>query len=181
MRSLIATLAAVGAVFAALTAASSAAAASGSGSASCLRGNWVASQGETNRVLRALIPNGGFEATGRLYMIFRDGAFQYGSRQLVLEGTFGEITMIARGRFYTLAPYTARAGVFTTRAGESHIDWGRMTGSKAGRSYTVDGPPPSTTSIPGGPTPFQCRGSTLKVRLPRIASTGWITLQRGTP
>ena len=81
MRSLIATLAAVGAVFAALTAASSAAAASGSGSASCLRGNWVASQGETNRVLRALIPTGGFEATGRLYMIFRDGAFQYGSRQ----------------------------------------------------------------------------------------------------
>jgi hypothetical protein len=56
-----------------------------------------------------------------------------------------------------------------------------MTGIKAGKSYTVDGPPTSTRRIPGGPTPFQCRGSTLKVKLPRFASLSWITLQRGTP
>ncbi len=181
MRSLIATLAAVGAVFAALTPASSAAAASGSGSAACLRGNWVASQGETNRVLRALIPTGGFEATGRLYMIFRDGAFQYGSRSLVLQNTVGDMRLTARGMFYTLAPYTAQRGLFTTRSGEYHIEWGRWAGSKGGRTFSVAGPPPQTRRIPGGPTPFQCRGSTLKVRLPTFASLSWITLQRGTP
>ena len=54
-----------------------------------------------------------------------------------------------------------------------------MTGSKSGRSYTVPGPAPRTTRVPGGSTPFQCRGTTLRVRLPRFASLDWITLRRG--
>lgn len=165
----------------AAAAASPAPAAGGFGSASCLRGNWVASQAETNRVMRALVPDVPAEVRGRLYMIFRDGAFQYGSRQLVYTASFGELTMIARGRFFSLARYTARPGTFTTGAGSVTTEWGKMTGIKAGKSYTVDGPPTSTRRIPGGPTSFQCRGSTLKVKLPRFASLSWITLQRGTP
>ena len=68
-----------------------------------------------------------------------------------------------------------------TQRGESTIEYGSMTGSKRGRTYSVPGPPTRTTSIPRRLDPFQCRGSTLKVRLPRFASANWITLQRGTP
>lgn len=153
----------------------------GAGSPSCLRGNWVASQEETNRVMRALVPNLPAEVEGRLYMIFRDGAFQYGSRRLVYTASFGDVTLIARGRFFTLARYTARRGVLTTGAGEVTTEWGKLTGIKDGKVYTVDGPPTSTRRTPGGPTPFRCGGGTLRVKLPRFASLDWITLRRGTP
>ena len=168
-------------VLASLAAAAPAGAATGSGSPSCLRGNWVASQGETRRVLAALVPGGLFTSYGQLYMTFSRGAFQYGSTRMILESTIGDATLTARARFFSLAPYTARTGLLTTQRGESTIEYGRMTGSKDGRTYSVAGPPTRTTRIPGGSTPFQCRGSTLKVRLPRFASANWITLQRGTP
>jgi hypothetical protein len=158
----------------------SAATAPGSGSPSCLRGNWVASQAETRRVLRALVPGGLFTSYGRLYMTFRGGAFQYGSTGLVLESNLGDAVLTARARFFSLAPYTARPGLLTLRAGESTIEYGPMSGTKDGRTYTVPGPPSRTTPIPGGSTPYQCRGSTLKVRLPRFASLNWVTLQRGS-
>jgi hypothetical protein len=157
------------------------AASPGFGSPSCLRGNWVASQGETRRVLRVLTGSGLFTAYGRLYMVFRSGAFQYGSTGLVLETQIGDATMTARARFFSLAPYTARPGLLTLRAGESTIEYGPMSGTKDGRTYTVAGPPTRTTGNPGGSTPYQCRGNTLKVRLPRAASLSWITLSRGTP
>jgi hypothetical protein len=181
MRALACLVAAVS--VASLTAASGAWAAGspGSGSPSCLRGNWVATQGETNRVMRALISGSPFTAYGRLYMVFRDGAFQYGSTGLVLETNIGEATMTARARFFTLAPYTARTGLMTTRSGESTIEYGPMSGTKDGRTVTVAGPPTRTTRVPGGSTAFRCAGSTLKVRLPRLASLDWITLRRGTP
>ena len=152
----------------------------GSGSASCLRGNWVASSAETRRVMRALVPGGLFTSYGRLYMSFRDGAFQYGSTGLVLTSNVGDATMTARARFFSLAPYTARPGLLVLRPGESTIEYGPMTATKAGRTYSVSGPPTRTTPIPGGTTPFQCRGSTLRVRLPRFATMSWITLQRGS-
>ena len=151
----------------------------GSGSPSCLRGNWVATQGETRRVMRALVPGGLFTSYGRLYMTFRGGAFQYGSTGLVLESSIGDATLTARARFFTLAPYTARTGLLTFRAGESTIEYGQMSGTKDGSTYTVPGPPTRTTATPGGSTPFQCSGSTLRVRLPRAAALSWITLRRG--
>jgi hypothetical protein len=168
-------------VLAVLAAAAPAGAATGAGSPSCLRGNWVASQGETRRVLAALVPGGLFTSYGQLYMTFNRGAFQYGSTRMILESSIGDATLTARARFFSLAPYTARTGLLTTQPGESTIEYGRMTGSKGGRTYSVAGPPTRTTRIPGGSTPFQCRGATLKVRLPRFASANWITLQRGTP
>ena len=99
-------------------------AATGSGTPACLRGNRVASQGETNRVMRALIPNVPAEVRGPLSMIFRDGALQYGSRQVVYTANFGNVTLIARGPFFALAPYTARRGTFSTSAGELTTEWG---------------------------------------------------------
>lgn len=163
----------------ALSAPASGASSPGSGSAACLRGNWVASTAETRRVMRALVPGGLFTSYGRLYMIFRDGAFQYGSTGLVLESNVGDARMTARARFFTLAPYTARTGLLTLRAGQTTIEYGPMSATAGGRSYTVAGPPNRTSSTPGGTTPFQCRGSTLRVRLPRFAALDWITLRRG--
>jgi hypothetical protein len=153
----------------------------GSGSPSCLRGNWVANQAETRRVMRALVPAGLFTSYGRLYMVFRNGAFQYGSTGLVLESNVGDAVLTARARFFTLAPYTARRGLMTLRAGESTIEYGPMSGSKGGRTYTVPGPPSRTRRVPGGSTPFRCAGATLQVRLPRFAALDWITLRRGAP
>jgi hypothetical protein len=164
----------------AVSAPASGASSPGSGSASCLRGNWVASQGETRRVMRALVPNGLFTSYGRLYMTFRRGAFQYGSTGLVLESNIGDATLTARARFFTLAPYTARTGLLTLRRGESTIEYGPMSGTKNGQTYTVPGPPSRTTATPGGSTPFRCQASTLRVRLPRIAALDWITLRRGS-
>jgi hypothetical protein len=179
MRLLIATscVALMGAV-SALTVGAAPSPSPGFGSASCLRGQWGASQAETKRVLRALAPVPGLEPTGKLYMIFRGGTFQYGTTSLVLKMDLGDATLTARARFFTLQRYTANAGTFTTRGGESTIEYGPMTGMKDGRTYTVAGPPTRTTRVPGGTTPFQCRGNTLKVRLPRFASLDWITLQR---
>ena len=150
----------------------------GSGTPACLRGEWGASQAETKRVLRALAPVPGLEPRGKLYMIFREGTFQYGSTSLVLKIDLGDAVATARARFFVLQPYTARRGSFTTRGGESTIEYGEMTATKDGRTYSVPGPPTRTTRVPGGTTPFQCSGNTLKVRLPRFASLDRITLQR---
>ena len=163
----------------ALSGSASAASSPGSGAPSCLRGNWVATQGETRRVMRALVPGGLFTSYGRLYMTFRGGAFQYGSTGLVLESNLGDATLTARARFFTLAPYTARTGLLTLRSGESTIEYGPMSGTKDGRTYPGPGPPSRTTPTPGGATAFRCRGSTLRVRLPRFAALDWITLRRG--
>jgi hypothetical protein len=151
----------------------------GFGSPACLRGEWHASQAETRRVMRALVPVDGLEPRGRLYMIFRDGAFQYGSTDMLVKIDGGDLVMTAQARFFTLQRYTARPGALTTQRGTSTIEYGRMTATKRGQTYSVAGPPPKTTRIPGGTTPFQCRDNTLKVRMPRFASLNWITLARG--
>ena len=176
-------LAALVAVAAALHVAMPASAASspGFGAPSCLRGNWVATQGETRRVLSSLAGGGLVTSYGRLYMTFRGGAFQYGSTGLVLESNIGDATMTARARFFSLAPYSARPGLLVLSSGESTIEYGPMSGTKDGRTYTVPGPPTRTTPNPGGSTPFQCRGNTLKGRLPRMASLNWVTLHHGSP
>lgn len=150
----------------------------GSGTPACLRGEWQASDAETKRVLNALVSVPGLEPRGKLYMIFRDGRFQYGSTSLVLKVNVGDAVATARARFFSLAPYTARNGSFTTRRGSTTIEYGEMTATKNGQTYTVSGPPPRTKRIPGGTTPFQCRGRTLKVRLPQFATLDWITLSR---
>ena len=138
----------------------------GSGSPSCLRGNWVATQGETRRVLRALVPGGLFTSYGRLYMTFRDGAFQYGSTGLVLKSNLGDATMTARARFFSLRRTPRAPGLLVLRPGESTIEYGPMSGTKDGRTYTVPGPPTRTTPTPGGSTPFQCRGRHLRCGCP---------------
>jgi hypothetical protein len=179
MRSFLAVLVVVPVVAATAAVAAPAPSPSGFGSANCIRGHWVASQAETKRVLRALAPVPGLEPQGKLYMQFRDGMFQYGSTRLVLTVPVGDAVATASARFFSLARYTARNGALTTTRGESTIEYGPMSATKDGRTYTVPGPPSRTTAIPGGTTPFQCRGNTLRVRLPRVASLNWITLQRG--
>ena len=179
MRSFLAVLVLVPVVATTAAVAAPAPSPSGFGSAACLRGHWVANQAETKRVMRALAPVPGLEPRGKLYMQFRDGMFQYGSTSLVMTMPIGDAVATARARFFSLARYTARTGAFTTTRGQSTIEYGPMSATKDGRTYTVPGPPTRTTSIPGGTTPFQCRGGTLRVRLPRFASLNWITLQRG--
>lgn len=133
-------------------------------------------------MLRSLVPVDGLESSGSLYMVFQEGMFQYGSRNMkVTFNPGGDLELISRSRFFTLARYTARPGVLTLSAGEATIEHGAMTGVKDGKSFTVPGPAPRTTRTPGGSTPFQCRGRTLKMKLPRFASLEWITLRRGTP
>jgi hypothetical protein len=179
MRSFLAVLVVVPVVAATAAVAAPAPSPSGFGSASCVRGHWVANQAETKRVMHALVPVPGLEPTGKLYMQFRNGMFQYGSTSLVLKMDMGDAVATASARFFSLARYTARNGSFTTRRGQATIEYGQMSATKDGRTVTVPGPPSKTTSIPGGTTPFQCRGSTLRVRLPRFASLNWITLRRG--
>ena len=149
MRLLLATAGLVLATAAAALTAGAAPNPAGFGSASCLRGQWGASQAETKRVLRALAPVPGLEPTGKLYMIFRDGMFQYGTTSLVLKLDLGGETLTARARFFTLQPYTARTGSFTTRGGESTIEYGPMSGTKDGRTYTVPGLAHADDARPG--------------------------------
>jgi hypothetical protein len=178
MRSVLAVLVVVP-VVAATAIAAPAPSPSGFGSANCIRGHWVANQAETKRVMRALVPVPGLDPRGKLYMQFRGGMFQYGSTSLVMTMDMGDSVATSSARFFSLARYTARTGSFTTSRGQSTIEYGPMSVTKRGKTYTVAGPPSKTTAIPGGTTPFQCRGSTLRVRMPRFASLNWITLQRG--
>ena len=150
----------------------------GFGSPACLRGHWVAGHAETARVVRALVPVPGMEVNSKLYMQFGGGTFQYGTTSMVIRSQIGDAQLTARARFFTLAPYTARRGVLTLGAGETTVEFDEFTGVKDGRAYTVPGPPSRTSTSPAGSTPFQCRGNVLKVRLPRLASLNWITLQR---
>jgi hypothetical protein len=150
----------------------------GFGAPRCLVGDWVANRAESSRVVRALVPIETLEFDGKLYMQFRDGRFQYGTTGMVMSITGGDLRLTATGRFFSLHPYTAVTGALKLGSGERTTIWGRFTGTKNGKSYTVDGPPQKTQRAPGGAVPFQCRGSTLKVRLPRFASLNWITLRR---
>lgn len=144
-------------------------------SPACLRGSWVATTAESERVLKSLVP-GPYEFRSKLYMIFQDGAFQYGTTKFVLQSSIGGITTTAVGRFFSLQPYTATRGAIRLGPGESTVEFTRLTAG--GRSATP--PPPKTTRLPGGgPTPFQCRGGQLKYKLPGLSSLGWITLHRG--
>jgi hypothetical protein len=150
----------------------------GFGSPACLRGDWVANRAETSRVVRALIPVDAIQVKGKLYMQFHDGRFQYGTTNMVTTISGGDLTMTATGRFFSLHNYEARPGVLELSRGERTTSWGRFTATKDGKTVSVNGPPDKTVRAPGGITPFQCRGNTLKVRLPRFASLNWITLQR---
>ena len=151
----------------------------GFGSPACLRGDWVANRAETNRVVRALIPVDAIQVKGKLYMQFREGAFQYGTTGMTTTISGGDLTMTATGRFFSLHRYTATPGVLVLARGERTTEWGKFTATKEGKTFTVNGPPTKTQRAAGGPVPFQCRRATLKVRLPRFASLNWITLQRG--
>ena len=150
----------------------------GFGSPACLRGDWGASRAETSRVVRALIPVDAIQVKAKLYMQFHDGAFQYGTTGMTTTISGGDLTMTATGRFFSLHRYTATRGLLQLANGERTTSWGRFTASKGGKTYSVNGPPTKTQRAPGGAVPFQCRGNTLKVRLPRFASLNWITLTR---
>jgi hypothetical protein len=151
----------------------------GFGSPSCLRGDWVANRAETRRVTRALVPVEGYEVNGKLYMQFHDGIYQYGTTGLVIHNTIGDARLTATGRFFSLHRYTATRGLLQLANGERTTTWSRFTATKDGKTFSVPGPAPKTQRAAGGRLPFQCRGNTLKVRLPSFASLDWITLRRG--
>jgi hypothetical protein len=150
----------------------------GFGSPACLRGDWVAGRAETSRVTRALVPVDGFDIKGKLYMQFRDGRYQYGTTGLVINNTIGDVRLTATGRFFSLHRYAATPGVLQLANGERTTTWGRFTAIKDGKTFSVPGPAPKTQRAAGGLVPFQCRGGTLRVRLPQFASLNWITLRR---
>jgi hypothetical protein len=139
-------------------------------SPSCLRGNWVASTTESRRVLRSLVP-GPYEFTAKLKMIFQNGIFQYGTDSF----RFNIADTVVKGSILVLARYTAVRGAVTIAPGTSTVTYSLVSA----KGNIVSPPPEQTTRIPGGRTPFQCRGNTLKYKLPRLSSLGWITLQRG--
>ena len=151
----------------------------GFGSPACLRGHWVANRAETSRVTHALVPVEGYEVKGKLYMQFRDGMYQYGTTGIVIANTIGDMRLVATGRFFSLHRYSATPGVLQLSNGQRTTEWGKFTATKEGKTYTVPGPPTKTQRAAGGLVPFQCRGSTLRVRLPHFATLDWVTLRRG--
>lgn len=134
---------------------------------------------ETNRVTHALVPVGDYEVKGKLYMQFRDGIYQYGTTQIVISNTVGLMSLTATGRFFSLHRYDATPGLLQLANGRRTTEWGKFTATKAGKTYTVNGPPTKTQRAAGGLVPFRCRGDTLKVRLPSFAALDWVTLRRG--
>jgi hypothetical protein len=147
--------------------------------ASCLRGRWVASQAEANRVLQALAP-GPFRIRGQLNASFLRGLFVYGSSAMVLETTTPGLDLKAHGSFLYQAAYTVRNGNIVTQQGTSALSFDEFTATKNGRTASVPGPPDSSRTIPGGPTPFQCTRTRLKIKLPSFASSGWVVYQRSS-
>jgi hypothetical protein len=142
-------------------------------SPSCLRGHWTASVGESRRVLKSMVP-GPYDFRAKLYMIFDRSAFQYGTPSFTFEVPTSAGPAIAKGGFVAIAGYHATRGRVTFAAGTSTVEFASISIGE----ITVAPPPTRTQRIPGGPTPFQCRGGTLKVKLPSRSSIGWITLRR---
>jgi hypothetical protein len=143
----------------------------GRDSPACLRGHWTATVPESRRVLKSMVA-GQYDFKAKLYMIFDRTTFSYGTPSFVFHAPGNSL---AKGRFFTLHGYTARTGRITLAAGRAHLVFEEF--SVAGHSATP--PPAQEYGVPGGQTPFQCRGSVLKYKLPRLSGLGWITLHRG--
>jgi hypothetical protein len=100
---------------------------------------------------------------------------------MILESSIGDATLTARARFFSLAPYTA-AAPGSSRPSRRVDDRVREDVGLEGRAHlqrrrAAD----QDDEDPGRLDPFQCRGSTLKVRLPRFASANWIHAAARTP
>lgn len=143
-------------------------------SPSCLRGRWTATTGESRRVLKSMVP-GPYDFRAKLYMVFDRTTFQYGTPSFTFEVPTAAGPAIAKGGLVAIAGYRATRGTVTFAAGTSTVEFAAISLGE----FSVPPPPTRTQRIPGGATPFQCRGGTLKVRLPRLSSLGWITLRRG--
>ncbi len=128
-------------------------------SPACLRGHWVATKAESQRVLRVLVP-GPYTFTGKLYMDFRDGTMQYGTTRFVISVPGAPP---GSGSFFMAYTYTATRG--------------RVTLSRGTGTVTVKGIATNVTS-PGSVTPFQCNATRLRWKGP--PQVGWLTLGRAS-
>lgn len=133
------------------------AAAAAPNSAACLRGHWVASLAESQRVLKLMVP-GPYSFTGKLYMDFRVGTMAYGTPAFVIEagGTS------AKGSFVTLHGYSS--------AGRGRINL------RAGTATTEVLGQEQTSRVPAAAAQFECNASRLRYRMP--GPVGWMTLNR---
>jgi hypothetical protein len=125
-------------------------------SASCLRGHWVASTAESQRVLKLMVP-GPYTFTAKLYMDFRVGTMAYGTPAFVIDA--GGVK--AEGSFVTLHGYRATRGRIDLRAGTTTTDV--MGHEMTGR-------------VPAAAAQFECNASRLRYRMP--GPVGWMTLNR---
>lgn len=134
----------------------------------CVRGDWKMSNAASNAVLQSLINTPTIRvARGVITASFaRDGEMRYGSTDFVVRVDGGDLVMTGTGTFVFEANWSTRGDRLIVSAGRSEVFISKFTATKDGRTYTVPGPGATVKRTPGGPTPYTCRGDTLRWKIP---------------
>jgi hypothetical protein len=173
-----ASIAAVGALAAALAATTGAAP---SGTSACnLRGSWVAGTAEANRYMGALNPTASeiTVARGSLTATFDRGTYTFGGLSLILVGKLGHTKIKEEVDIEATAPYTVRGTRIALGKGSYKLHYVHVQLIIPGGSKTIhladqalDTPPSSVA--------YRCTPRTLRLTVPTTAGSGVaLNLQR---
>lgn len=148
--------------------------------ARCLVGQWRTTNVEANRVLQRLAPNPNMKVSrGVLTAGFGSGELRYGSSFFSLALQAPPVTLRATATFVFEATYRVRGNMILLGPGSSEVTISKFKAVRDGKTVTVAGPEPQTTSTPAGAVPFTCSGNTLRIRPPVGATpASRVTFQR---
>jgi hypothetical protein len=134
----------------------------------CVRGDWKMSNSASNAVLQSLINSPNIRvARGVITASFpREGTMRYGSTDFVVRVDGGSLVMSGTGTFIFEAGWSTRNGRLVVGAGRSEVFISKFTATKDGRTVTVPGPGSTFKRTPRSPTPYTCRGDTLRWKIP---------------
>jgi hypothetical protein len=134
----------------------------------CVRGEWRMSNAASNAMLQSLIHTPNITiASGVLSAAFpRDGRMVYGTTHMVVKVEAGGLVMKGSATFNFEAGWQTANGKLILDAGRSELYIAKLSATKDGRTYTVDGPPPTRRRTDGGATPYTCSANTLRWKIP---------------
>ena len=134
----------------------------------CVRGDWKMSNAASNAVLQSLINTPTIRiARGVITASFaRNGVMRYGSTDFVVRVDGGSFVMTGTGTFIFEANWSTSGDRLIVSAGRSEVFISKLTATKDGQTITIDGPGATVKRTPRAPTPYTCRGDTLRWKIP---------------
>lgn len=148
----------------------------------CVRGSWVASTAEANRLIhRIFATRSNIQVErGSLVATFADGKLTYGGLSIVLVGSTGDVTVKQTVDLMSKARYRVVGPRLVLGAGQYKLHYVNMVVTVSGRSKNGTPPADRTLATPGVAVPLTCSGRTLRWKVPLPAGTDgtWLTFQK---